>query len=131
MEQTSTLIVPNFNDVQDRVDVGVYKTRIVDSKMDQWAGRDGKKPTTLIVWTLETFAESESKNNGRKIFHRTPIEGPGAFRLMDFYRAATGVDCKGQFDRTELHGSEIEVTIAQQTNNPQYTEVKSVKAITH
>ncbi len=125
------LIVPDFSAVQDRVDVGIYKTRIVDSKVDTWQGKDGKPNTTFIAWTLETFAEAEDKNNGRKIFHRTPIEGAGAFRLQDFYRAAMGEDCAGSFDRTMLHGRELEVTVAQQKSDPQYTEVKSVRPITH
>lgn len=125
------LVVPNFKDVKDRVDTGVYKTRIIDSKVDQWAGRDGKAPTTYIMWTLETFNEDDEKNNGRRIFHNTPIEGPGAFKLQDFYRAATGMDCDGSFDRTALHGQEIEVTIAPQKNKPEFNEVKAVKPISH
>ena len=133
MQQQSSdfLVTPDFSGVQDKVEPGIYKARIMDSKLDQWAGKDGKPPTTIIIWTLETFAEAEEKNNGRKIFHRTPIEGGGAFRLQDFYRAAMGEECAGAFDRSMLHGCEIEVTIAQQKNDPQYTEVKSVKRITH
>jgi len=129
-ETTDTMFVkPDFSQVTDRVGEGVYKTRIVDSKVGQWEGRDGKRPTTYINWTLETFDEAEEKNNGRRIFHRTPIEGPGAFRLQDFYRAATGMDCSGGFDRTSLHGQEVEVTVGVQKDNPQYIEVKSVKSI--
>src|SRR3954463_4719106 len=131
-QQTDTLFVtPNFSAVQDRVSEGVYKTRIVDSKVGTWDGKDGKPNTTYIGWTLETFGETEDKNNGRRIFHNTPIEGPGAFRLADFYRAAMGEECSGAFDRTLLHGRELEVTYGAQKNNPQYNEVKSVRAITH
>lgn len=133
MEQTNgdTLIVPDFSNVQDRVEPGIYKVRIVDSKVDTWQGKDGKPNTSFILWTMETFSEVTDKNNGRKVFHRTAIEGEGAFRLQDFYLAAMGEACAGQFDRTILHGRELEVTIAQQKNNPQYTEVKACKAITH
>lgn len=134
METTdTTLIVPDFSAVQDTVGEGIYKARIVDSKMDKWTGKDGKPDTRLVVWTMETFGETEDKNNGRKIFHRTPVEGPGAFRFKNFYQAAMGEEYpvgKG-FDRTMLHGRELEVTITQQKNNPQYTEVSAVKAITH
>lgn len=132
MQQTSEyLVTPDFSGVQDRVGEGNYFARIVDSKVDQWAGKDGKPPTTYINWTLETFNEAEDKNNGRKIFHRTPIEGGGAFRLQDFYMAAMGEACAGSFDRTMLHGREIEVTIAPQKSDPQYNEVKAVRAMKH
>jgi len=131
MTQTENayLVTPDFSESQDRVGEGIYKVRIVDSKVDQWPGKDGKKPLTFINWTLETFAEAEDKNNGRKIFHRTPIEGRGVFRLQDFYRAAMGEECNGAFDRTMLHGHEVEVTIAQQRDKPEYTEVKTVRRI--
>jgi len=131
MNQDTLLVTPDFSGVQDRVGEGIYKARIVDSKVDQWAGKDGKKPTTFINWTMETFNEVEDKNNGRKIFHRTPIEGGGAFRLQDLYRAAMGEECSGAFDRTMLHGREIEVTIAPQKDKPEYTEVKAVRPISH
>lgn len=123
------LVTPNFKQVQDRVGEGIYKVRVVDSKVDSWPGKDGKPATRFILWTLETFAETESKNNGRRIFHRTPIEGGGAFRLQDFYRAAMGEDCTGAFDRTMLHGRELEVTVGSQKDKPEYTEVKTVRAL--
>lgn len=125
------LVTPNFDQVQDRVGEGIYKARVVDSKVDQWQGKDGKKPTTFINWTMETFGEDVDKNNGRRIFHRTPIEGAGAFRLQDFYRAAMGEDLGGPFDRTMLHGRELEVTIGLQKDKSEYTEVKSVRPISH
>lgn len=128
---TAMLVTPDFSGVQDRVGEGVYKTRIIDSTVGTWAGKDGKPATTYINWTMETFGEEQEKNNGRRIFHRTPIEGGGAFRLQDFYRAAMGEECGGSFDRSMLYGREVEVTIAQQANKPEYTEVKSVRPITH
>lgn len=129
MNQGTMLVTPDFSGVQDRVDVGIYKTRVVDSKVDMWTGKDGKPNTTFIAWTLETFSEAEDKNNGRKIFHRTPIEGPGAFRLKDFYKAVMGEECSSAFDPSMLHGREVEVTIAQQKSAPEYTEVKAVRPI--
>lgn len=133
METTegTTLIEPDFSGVQDRVGEGIYKVRVVDSKVDKWAGKDGKPDTRFVMWTMETFSESEDKNNGRRIFHRTPVEGPGAFRLQDFYRAAMGEECTNKFDRTMLHGRELEVTIAPQKDKPEYTEVKAVRPISH
>lgn len=129
--QQQQLITPNFNEVSDRITPGVYKMRIVDSKVDTWTGKDGKPNTTFIAWSLETFGEGEDKNNGRRYTHRTPTEGKGAFRLKDFYFAAMGEECAGAFDPSMLYGRELEVTIADQTNNPQYTEVKSVRALSH
>lgn len=125
----SQLVTPDFSQTTDRVGEGVYKVRIIDSKMDTWKGKDGKKDTTVIAWTMETFNEEEEKNNGRRIFHRTPIEGPGAFRLQDFYRAAMGEECKGAFDASMLYSRELEVTLAPQANKPEYMEVKAVRPI--
>ena len=130
-QEQSFLITPNFDQVQDRVGEGIYKTRIVDSKVGKWEGKDGKPATTYINWTLETFGETEDKNNGRRIFHRTPVEGGGAFKLQEFYRAAMGEDCTGAFDPTMLHSRELEVTVGTQKDKPEYTEVKTVRPIRH
>lgn len=127
---TNSLVVPDFSSVSDTMGEGTYSMRIIDSKVGQWEGRDGRPATTYIAWTMETFNEAEAKNNGRRYTHRTPIEGKGAFRLQEFYKAATGTECKGAFNRESLHGKEIEVTIGLQKNS-EYTEVKSVKAISH
>lgn len=130
-ETTGTLITPNFTEVQDQVGEGVYKVRIVDSKHDSWTSKKDGRITNVIAWTLETFNEAAEKNNGRKIFHRTPIEGPGAFRLQQFYQAAMGEPCSSSFDRTMLHGRELEVTYGPQKDKPEYGEVKSCRPITH
>lgn len=125
----SQLIVPDFTDVKDAVEPGVYKARIVSHKVDQWAGKEGKKDTPYIQWVMETFEEAEEKNNGRKIFHNTPIAGPGAFRLQQFFKGAMGEELRGEFDPTMLYGKQVELTIAPQKDKPEYTEVKAVKAI--
>lgn len=131
--QEQTLITPDFSETKDRVEAGVYKVRVVGSKVDQWAGKDGKPPTVYIGWTLETFGEVEEKNNGRKIFHNTPINGPGAFRLKDFYKAAMGEECAGAFDREMLLSKEVEITVVdgkdKQGALTGYTEIKAVKPI--
>lgn len=126
---SGSLITPDFSEVQDRVGPGIYKVRIVSATPGEWAGRDGKKPTKYINWRMETFGESEDKNNGRSIFHRTALSGAGAFRIQEFYRAAMGEDLGGSFDYTMLYGRELEVTVAEQKNDPQYTEVKSVRSL--
>lgn len=132
--QDSVLIEPDFSEVKDAVEPGVYSARILDAKMDQWESKkEGKAPTVFINWTLETFNEQDEKNNGRKIFHRTPINGPGAFRLKEFFKAAMGEEIQGSFDRTMLFGREVEMTIVdgktKQGELTGYTEVKAVKPI--
>lgn len=129
--QDTMFVTPDFSKVQDRVEAGNYRVRIVDSKTGTWEGKDGKPSTSYIMWTLETFGEAVDKNNGRRIFHNTAVEGPGAFRLADFYRAAMGEECSGRFDRSMLHSKELEITVGPQKNDPQYNEVKAVKRITH
>lgn len=133
METQTTLIMPNFDSVQDTVGEGIYKVRIVNGDIGKWDGKDGKPPTRFINWRMETFGEVEDKNNGRSIFHRTPIEGGGAFRFKDFVKAALGQEpTSGQpFDFTLLYGQEVEVTYGPQKSNPQYSEVKSVRSIQH
>ena len=130
--QEQTLITPDFSETKDKVEVGVYNARVVASKVDQWAGKEGKPPTVYIAWTLETFGEADQKNNGRKIFLNTPINGPGAFRLKEFYKAAMGEECAGAFDREMLNTKEVTVTIGDQLDKQKqptgYTEVKTVKA---
>ncbi len=125
----SGLIVPDFTDVKDAVEAGIYKCRVVGHKLDQWQGKDGKRDTPYVAWTHETYEEAEEKNNGRKIFHNTPIAGPGAFRLKSFFKGVMGEELAGEFDPTMLYGRMCEVTIGQQKTNPEFTEVKTVKPI--
>ncbi len=126
--EDTTLIVPDFSEVQDRVGVGEYSVRVTGSKPGRWE-KDGKV-TPYIAWELQTFGEPEEKNNGRKVFHNTPITGKGAFRLKDFFKAAMGEECPATgFDRTMLHGRELKITVGPQKDNPEYTEIKLVKPL--
>jgi hypothetical protein len=135
MEDT-LFIKPDFSEVKDNVEAGDYTVRIVDSAVDQWQGKDGKANTVYINWTMETFNESEPKNNGRKIFHKTPLNGGGAFRLQEFYKAAMLSECPADgFDRTALHGKEVRVVVVdgvdRRTGQPTgFTDVKSVRPLT-
>jgi len=124
-----TLVTPSFTDVQDRVQPGIYNVRIVSATSGKWPGKEGKKATRYLNWRMETFGEKDEKNNGRSIFTKTAIEGGGVFRLQDLYRAATGMDLTGGFDYSELYGSELEVTMGEQKDKPEYVEVKAFKAI--
>ena len=128
------LITPDFTQSPDLVASGIYKVRIkeVKYKPEAWTTRDGIKVTKL-TWTLETFGEEEEKNNGRYIFHGTDINGPFARGLQIFYKAVMQEDLNpGQgFDPQMLYGRELEVTVGPQKKEPQYTEVKAVRPITH
>lgn len=127
------LITPDFSDVKDNVGPGTYKVRIVDAKVDSWQGKDGKPDTTYVNWSLETFEEAESKNNGRRLFHKTPVNGGGAFRLQQFYKAAMKKDLAGGFDTEEMLGKELEVTVVDgmdKMGNPTgYTDIKTVRPV--
>lgn len=127
------LIKPDFSQVQDHVEPGTYRARIVDAKIDEWPGKNGKPATPYINWRMETFQETEVKNNGRSIFMKTPITGKGAFRLRDLYRAATGEALDSEFDTEQLMSKEVELVIVDgkdaEGNPSGYTDVKAVKPI--
>lgn len=133
------LILPDLSEAVDFVEPGVYSTRIIGHKMGKWDGKgdNAGKVTRFIDWELQTFNELDPKNNGRKIFHKTPINGKGAFQFQKFYTGTFGVQyvpsAEG-FNPSMFHGREIEVTVVQQvdykTKQPtEYTEVKAVKPI--
>lgn len=115
------LVTPNFDEVQDSVDAGEYAVRVVGAEHGEWE-KDGRK-TPYVNWSMDTFNEQDPKNNGRRVFDRTPIAGKGAFRLQNFYRAATGEALKGPFETEQLIGRELKITVA--INDKGYTEVKS------
>lgn len=123
------LVEPNFSEVADAIVPGDYQVRVVDAAPGTW-----KTGTKHIAWTLETMNETEAKNNGRRMVHRTPTEGKGAFRLQQFYRAATGEVLKGNFDTEQLLGKELLVTVKdsldKEGNQTGYTEVAAVRQIT-
>lgn len=123
------LIQPNFDEVQDEVTPGPYKVRVKKSEVKEWPNGG-----QYINWQLETFGETDPKNNGRSIFYKTSTSGKGAFMLQRFYRAATGEALKGHFDTEQLMGREVVVEVIEginrQTQEPTgYNEIKTVKPI--
>lgn len=117
------LVTPSFDEISDDIKEGVYKVRVT-------AGVPGEYSTgtKYVKWTLETFGEAEAKNEGRKIWYSTPIEGKGAFMLKRLWDASTGgEEMPAQFDTEQLYGKEIEVIVA--PNDRGYAEVKSVRAL--
>lgn len=118
------LVTPDFTEVKDAVGPGTYKVRVVDATLGQWE-KEGRV-TPYINWRMETFGENEAKNNGRTIWHKTPVTGKGAFKLQDLYKAAMGSSLTGEFDTEQIQGKEMEVTVVE---NGQYTEIKTVRGI--
>lgn len=123
------LVQPDFSEVTDAVGPGEYSARIIGATPGEWS-----TGTKYINWSLETYAETEAKNNGRRIFYKTPIAGKGAFRLQQFYRAAMKQDLtpKG-FDTEMILGKEVKVTVVEgsdkQGNPTGYPEVRAVKPV--
>lgn len=123
------LITPDFTDVAEEITAGTYKVRVKKGDVKEWPNGG-----QYVNWELETFGETEPKNNGRRVFHKTSCSGKGAFMLQKFYRAATGQPLSGQFDTEQLVGKEVVVEVVdgkdRQTGAPTgYTEVKSVRPV--
>lgn len=126
-----SLLKPDFSEVQENVTAGTYKVRITGAKTGEWNTANGTTP--FVNWEMQTFGEEEAKNNGRRIFNKTPVTGKGAFRLQQFYKAATKADLRGEFDTEQLLGKELMVTVVdgidKEGNPTGYTEVKACKPI--
>lgn len=123
------LVTPDFSDVQDEVQPGVYKCTVKKAELKDWP--NGGK---YVNWQLETYGEAESKNNGRAVFHKTSTSGRAAFQLQNFYRAATGQPLTGAFDTEQLLGKRVEVEVVagmnRQTGEPTgYNEIKAVRPV--
>lgn len=122
-----SLVQPDFSEVQEDIRPGTYKCIVRRGEVKQWQSGD-----QYINWELETTGEAEPKNNGRRIYEKTPVSGKGAFRLQRFYRAATGQALQGSFDTEQLIGKQVMVEVVdgvnRQTGEPTgYTEVKAVR----
>lgn len=123
------LVTPNFDDVQDEVAPGTYKGIIKKGEVKEWPNGG-----QYINWELETFGESNPKNNGRRIFYKTSTSGKGAFLLQRLYKAVTGQALTGKFDTEQLVGKKVEIDIVdgidRRTNTPTgYTDVKAVRSV--
>lgn len=127
-----SFIKPDFSEVTDTVGPGTYSARVIESEPGAWSGKEGKPDTHFVKWTLETFNEDDPKNNGRRIFHRTPISGKGAFLFQQFYKAAFGTEVPADgVDLNDFAGKEMTVTLVdgvdRMTKQPTgYVEVKTV-----
>ena len=124
-----SLITPDFSEIQDTIAPGTYKCIVKKGEVKEWPNGG-----SYVNWELETYGESEQKNNGRRIFHKTATSGKGAFTLQQMYVAAVGTALTGAFDTEQLAGKQVAVEVVdgvnRQTGEPTgYTEVKRVKRI--
>lgn len=122
-----SLITPDFSEIQDTVTPGTYKGVIKKGEVRNWPSGG-----SYVNWEIETYGEAESKNNGRRIFHKTSVSGKAAFQLQKFYRAATGQMLTGAFDTEQLIGKQVEVDIVDGVRDgvpTGYTEVRNVRAV--
>ena len=122
------LVTPSFDDVQDEVTPGEYHVQVTGASTGEW--RTGTKYSN---WELETVNEADPKNNGRRVWHKTPVEGKGVFLLQRFYRAATKQVLGGDFRTEDLIGTQLKVVLAdgltKEGSLSGYTEIKAVKSV--
>lgn len=122
------LVTPDFSEVKEDVGPGTYKGIIKKAELKEWPNGG-----QYISWEIETYGEKETKNNGRRIFHKTATSGKGAFMLQNFYKAATGQPLTGKFETDMLLGKQIELQLADGVRNGTptgYVEVKTVRPVT-
>lgn len=122
------LIQPDRSEIQEDVSPGEYSVRATGAELGEWTNERGT--TKYISWTLETVNEAEPKNNGRKIWYKTPFTGKGAFLTIRLYEAATGERLtkeSGAFDTEQIIGREFKVTVDR--NDKGYIEVKAVSKV--
>jgi hypothetical protein len=123
------LVTPSFDEVQDQVTAGTYKVIVKKGEVKSWPNGG-----EYINWELETIGETDPKNNGRRIFHKTAISGRGVFTLQQMYLAAAGTPLTGSFDTEALVGKQLAVELIDGINRQTqeatgYVEVKRVKRI--
>lgn len=123
------LLTPDFSEVKDPVGPGVYTCQVTSSELAEWPNGG-----VYIKWKLETMNETDPKNNGRVIWHKTATSGKGAFMLQKFFQAATKQSLHGEFDTESLYGKQLKVELVdginRQTGEPTgYTEVKNVMSV--
>ena len=119
------LVIPDFTDIADAVTPGSYRCIVKKGEVKEWPNGGA-----YINWELETVGETDPKNNGRRIFHKTSLQGKGAFMVQQIYQAAVGQALTGKFDTEQLVGKTVVVDLVDGVRDGQptgYTEVKRVK----
>lgn len=115
------LVTPDFSEIKEEVTPGTYKGIIKKGDVKEWPNGG-----QYVNWEIETFGETEAKNNGRRIFVKTSTSGKGAFVLQRLYRAAVGQALTGKFDTEQLIGKQVELEMAERNG---YIEMKTVRPV--
>lgn len=124
------LVTPDFSEVSEREPLkpGTYSARVTG--LEPVESKAGKP---MLKWTWEVFGSEEQGVNGRIIFDRTMLSGPGAFRTQKSYAAVMKEKLSGSFDTEMLLGKEALLTVAtgknQDGSDSNYPEVKDIKSI--
>lgn len=124
------LIHPDFSEVKSDspVPAGTYSARVKECEL-----KESKAGTAYLYWKIELFGSPEINN--RIVFTATPIRGPGAFRLQQFYRATMHqeINSKIGFDTDSLLGKELSVTLSERKDSEgnvmPFPDVKSVSRL--
>lgn len=116
------LVTPDYTDAQDQIEPGEYFTRI--TKCEQ---KTSQKGSQYLNWTLETFNEDDSKNNGRMVWYTTMLEGRGAGMLKQFIKTITGEEPGAKFDTDEMIGKEMKAVLMEDGQGR--VNIKAIKAI--
>ena len=122
-----SLVTPDFSEIAEEVTAGEYRGIIKKGEVKEWPSGG-----QYVNWEIETVGDSNPKNNGRRIFHKTSVSGKGAFMLQQIYKAATGEPLTGKFDTDSLMGKTVALTLIDGVRNGEptgYVEVKRVKAV--
>lgn len=122
------IVTPDFSEIREDVGPGTYRGIIKKAEVKDWPNGG-----QYVSWEIETYGEKETKNNGRRILHKTSTSGKGAFQLQNLYKAATGQTLTGNFDTDMLLGKQVEVQLEDGVRNgvpTGYVEVKKVRPVT-
>lgn len=121
------LITPDFSEIAEEITPGEYRGIIKKGEVKEWPNGGA-----YVNWEIETVGDTNPKNNGRRIFHKTSTSGKGAFMLQQIYKAATQEPLTGKFDTEQLVGKTVAITMVDGVRNGEptgYVEVKRVKAV--
>lgn len=123
------LITPDVSEVTPAIEAGSYRLRITGVEAGEW-----KTGTPFLKFEMETCESGDPKLDGRKVFHRVPYTGKGAFRFAQMHMAATGENYQnGDIDTEVYLGREVAAVIVDGTdregNLSGYPEIKTVTPV--
>lgn len=117
----------------DRVPAGTYRAKIIESEIVDISETKASGRCLKLTWQFETGAL-----DGRLFWQRLnmwfsgPEKTPGKVAEIANQQFAAVREATGKIapqDSAELHHIPCMITIEPQKNNPQYDEVKAIKAV--